>query len=125
TGSCGGSGPPGLSVRGQADGTLSARLTGTTVTQSGVIDKSGVIHGLSADECTALTALPVDGRPHTVDLGGNLGPYRLIASTGGDGTVTVTGLPLAGVRATVYQLGVVIAIVAAAGLLLAALAGTA
>jgi two-component system OmpR family sensor kinase len=88
----------------------------------------GVISGasftpLSAAQEQVLEALPVDGRAYTRDLGGDLGDYRLRAVTQPDGDVSIAGLPLSGVHATVTRLTVVIAAVAAGGLLLAGIAG--
>jgi two-component system OmpR family sensor kinase len=109
--------PPGL-----ADGTLNAYL------DDGTVDKGGVISGaafvpLSAAQQQVLAGLPVDGRPYTRDLGGELGDYRLRATSTPDGDTSVTGLPLSGVHATVTRLTIVIAAVAAGGLLLAGIAG--
>jgi two-component system OmpR family sensor kinase len=122
----GGNGPTGLFLPGQTDGTLAARIAGGAVTSAGVLDTSR-----SSTEGTALTepqaavllALPVDGRSYSRDLGGDLGSYRLRATTGFDGGILVAGLPLSGVRDTVTRLAVVIAAVAAIGLLLAGIAG--
>jgi two-component system OmpR family sensor kinase len=46
--------------------------------------------------------------PTTVDLGGDLGDYRLIASRGRDGLTVVTGQPLSEVTDTVAQLVTVV-----------------
>jgi two-component system, OmpR family, sensor kinase len=117
--------PPSLSQPGQAEGTLNVHLTSGTVDESGVLDAAGRTHPLSAAQDSMLAALPVDGKPRTFDLSGSLGQYRLRADRVPDGDVIITGLPLRGLRATVYRLTAVVAFVAAAGLLLAALAGTA
>ena len=116
--------PPGLDVPGQGEGTLNAQLVGGSCGSSGVLERSGSRQALSAAQCTTLAAVPADGRAHTVDLGGDLGPYRVIAASR-DGGVSITGLPLSGVRDTVYRLALIIAGIAAAGLLLAAAAGAA
>jgi two-component system, OmpR family, sensor kinase len=119
-------GPPGLLAPGQADGTLGARIADGTVTSAGVLDAARSTTSptaLTDAEEAVLLALPMDGRGHTRDLGGTLGRYRLRAATGPDGDTFVAGLPLSGVRDTVTRLSVVIAAVAAAGLLLAGIAG--
>jgi two-component system OmpR family sensor kinase len=116
-------GGAGLVAPGQGAGTLNAQLTKSTM-QAGVLDSSGTPQSLSAAQQAALRQLPVDGRPHTVDLGGDLGSYRLVATTMPGGTVGVTGLSLQDAQATVYRLAGVVAGVSAAGLLAAALAGT-
>jgi two-component system OmpR family sensor kinase len=46
--------------------------------------------------------------PQTVDLGGDLGDYRLVASRGRDGLTVVTGQPLSEVTDTVAQLVTVV-----------------
>jgi two-component system OmpR family sensor kinase len=46
--------------------------------------------------------------PRTVDLGGDLGDYRLMASRGRDGLTVVTGQPLSEVTDTVAQLVTVV-----------------
>jgi two-component system OmpR family sensor kinase len=106
---------------GQAAGTLSARVVAGQA-QAEVLDQSGTAREVPAAQRAVLASLPVDGRPHTRDLGG-LGDYRLLATRAGDGDVLITGLPLRGVHAAVYQLATVVLVVAAAGLLAAAVAG--
>ncbi len=108
--------PPSLSKPGQAEGTLNAHVQNGVVDQSGVLDAAGNTHTLSAAQDAILAALPVGGEPRTVDLAGGLGRYRLRADRAPDGDVIIAGLPLGGLRATVYRLAAVIAVVAAAGL---------
>jgi two-component system OmpR family sensor kinase len=98
--------PPGL-----ADGTLNAHV------RSGTLDAAGVISGstytpLTGAQQQVLRTLPVDGRAYSRDLGGDP-----------DGDVSIAGLPLSGVHETVTRLTVIIAAVAAGGLLLAGIAG--
>ena len=121
-----GGGPPpsSLSKPGQAEGTLNAHVQNGAVA-AGVLDAAGTTHALSATQDALLAALPVDGTPRTLDLSGSLGRYRLRADRAPDGDVIITGLPLGELRATVYRLAAVVAVVAAAGLLLATLAGIA
>jgi len=117
-------GPDSLYGPGQAEGTLVAQLRAGSVIWSGVLDRAGHAQPLSAAQGAALVAVPADGRARTVDLGGDLGTYRVVAqSARGDGLVT--GLPLRSVRSTVYWLAAVVTVVAAVGLALAALAGAA
>jgi two-component system, OmpR family, sensor kinase len=115
--------PPGLAVPGQSAGTLGATIDGGSVVRSGVLRGGGTTSELTDAQRAVVLALPVDGRTHTRDLGGDLGSYRLRARTGPDGLVFVSGLPLAPVRDTVTRLTIVIAAVAGAGLLLAGIAG--
>jgi two-component system OmpR family sensor kinase len=116
----------GLFAPGQTDGTLGARIATGTVTAAGILDTARSTTAptpLTAAQEAVLLTLPADGRARTRDLGGTLGRYRLRAAAGPDGTTSVAGLPLSGVRDTVTRLAIVIAAVAAAGLLLAGIAG--
>jgi two-component system OmpR family sensor kinase len=117
--------PDFLLAPGQAEGTLGARLVGDQVQEAGVLDPRGQADSLPAEQAAALLALPVDGQPHTRDLGGDLGDYRLMATREQDGDVLVTGLPLGGVQDAVYRLAAVSGVVALVGLLVAGLAATA
>nr|WP_202889697.1 HAMP domain-containing sensor histidine kinase [Actinopolymorpha rutila] len=116
-------GPPGfLSGPGAGVGTLGARLVDGTVSGAGIVDSSGHVLELSSATAAALTRLPVDHHPHTLDLAG-LGSYRLVAARASDGDVLVTGLSLEPANHTVMQVAGVVAGVAALGLLAAFLAG--
>jgi two-component system OmpR family sensor kinase len=117
--------PDFLLAPGQGEGTLGARLVNGQVQQAGVLDRQGHADSLPAEQAAALLALPVDGKPHTRDLGGDLSDYRLMATQEQDGDVLVTGLPLGGVHATVFRLAAVAGVVALLGLLIAGLAGAA
>ncbi|MFD9732975.1 sensor histidine kinase [Umezawaea sp. NPDC059074] len=108
---------------GQGPGTLIAFVNGGSVSFAGRIPLGqGSEESLPASASTQLAAVPADGRPHTLTLG-NVGDYRLIATVMSDGSRQITGLPLAGVNATVLQLGFVLGGVALAGLLIAGLVG--
>ncbi len=111
-----------LGAPGTGVGTLGARLTGGTVTDAGTLDSSGDLLELSSAARAALTRLPADEQPHTLDLAG-VGSYRLVAARAPDGDVLVTGLSLEPVNRTVVQVAGVVAGVAALGLLAAFLAG--
>ncbi|MDT7592487.1 MAG: two-component system, OmpR family, sensor kinase, partial [Pseudonocardiales bacterium] len=99
-------GPRFLLAPGQAVGTLGAHLVNGVASEAGVLDSSGVAHGLGRREDGAIGAVPVDGRPHTLDVGW-LGPYRLIALHGANGQIVITGLPLSGVDAVLSRLAVI------------------
>ncbi|MGC1215316.1 MAG: ATP-binding protein [Micromonospora sp.] len=71
-----------------------------------------------AGDVTALTRLPADGAPRTVDLG-SLGDYRGVARHMPDGDVLVFAIPLGGVEETVMWMVVAQAGVVTAGLLIA------
>ena len=116
-------GPEFLLVPGQAEDTLGAVLADGQVQRAAVLDSTGTPQPLTAEQTAALATAPVDGDLHTVDLGGALGEYRLVATEGRDGETLVTGLALSGVRATVAQVAAVIAAVAVLGLVAAAAVG--
>lgn len=83
---------------------------------------------LTDAERAPLLTVAADAAPHTVTLAGDLGQYRVIASsklsysTGGVDTV-ITGLPLAPVQESIWQLVLVETTVGGAALILAGLAG--
>jgi two-component system OmpR family sensor kinase len=109
---------------GSPAGAVSARLVGGRVVDAAVFDPDAepTRRELTVAAAPGLAAVPVDGRPRTRNLGA-LGDYRLLARTLPDGGVLVVGLPLAGVRATVWSMVVAQAVVAGAGLLVAGSAG--
>ena len=71
-----------------------------------------------AGEVTALTRLPTDGQPRTVDLG-DRGDYRAVARQVDDGDILVFAIPLSGVEETIMWMVVAQAGVVTAGLLIA------
>ena len=116
-------GPEFLLAPGQAEDTLGAIVVDGQVERAAVLDASGTPQALTAQQGAAVATVPADGEPHTVDLGGDLDEYRLVATQGRDGETLVTGLALGGVRATVAQVAAVIAAVAVLGLAAAAAVG--
>ncbi|MCU1570685.1 MAG: sensor histidine kinase [Naasia sp.] len=120
-----GDGPGGGFVLGQGEGTVIALVQGGAVVSSGYLDADGRQQTLTDTAQAAILDLAADGRPHTVDLDGSLGEYRMIAVLSTSRTTAlVTGLPLSGVQGTVGQLGTIFGLVALAGLALAAIAAT-
>ncbi|QXG77495.1 HAMP domain-containing histidine kinase [Modestobacter sp. L9-4] len=117
----GGPGPAFLGARGQGEGTLGATITDGAVTSAGVLGARGQEIELSAAQQTVLVGLPPGGGPATLDLGGDLGSYRVVADPAPGGDVLVTGLPLAGTADAVRNLVLVellaglLALLAAAG----------
>ncbi len=117
-------GAPGfLSAPGQSEGTLGALIAAGHVTASGVLGSSGQARTLSAGQRAQLAATSPDEKPHTADLGGNLGAYRLLAQRTPGGDTIITGLPLKPARAAAWQLAFVVTGVTLLGLLVAAGAG--
>ncbi|MFC6354559.1 sensor histidine kinase [Luethyella okanaganae] len=117
-----------LEAPGQAEGTLAAVLVEGRVLSSGYLDTAGTVHALTAGQDAALAAVAADGAAHSLDLGGRMGDYRALvafdtAPSTGDGLRIVIGLPLANVETTVGQVVLTVAIVAAFGIVLAAVLG--
>ena len=112
-----------LQVPGQAEGTLGALVDGGTVVSSRVVERSGELSPLPSDSAARLADVPLDGHPHTVNLGDGFGYYRVVASAIPGGATFVTGLPLSLVDAPVAQLAGVVVAVGLAGLLLAGVVG--
>ncbi|WP_329280963.1 sensor histidine kinase [Streptomyces sp. NBC_00691] len=117
---------------GTKTGTLGAVLTDGEVTVAGYsaeAEDSGVygpperIEPLDDAQRAALAAVPRDGEPHTVDLPGGLGSYRVAYAEGSKGTF-LTGIPLSEVENALSTLILVELSVTGAGLVAASLAGT-
>ncbi|MGW1587453.1 sensor histidine kinase [Streptomyces sp. NPDC002386] len=115
-----------LDTRRQATGTFGARLVDGEVTHKGLIrsgDPSADLNvDLTAGDQGRLARLPVDGRPHTIELSA-LHDYRVIASPGRDGDVLIVGLPLEPVEATVHRLERVAGVVFGLALVITGVAG--
>ncbi|SEJ67613.1 two-component system, OmpR family, sensor kinase [Arthrobacter sp. yr096] len=114
--------PDPLEARGQAAGTLNARIDGSTVRSSGLIDAQGNRVSLSAADEQVLLSLPKGDLP--VDRSLSNGDYRLVAVDPGYGDVIVTGLPLADKQSAEASLVWTMVLVSLGGLVLIGLAGT-
>jgi two-component system OmpR family sensor kinase len=116
-------GEPGfLGARGQGEGTLGARVVDGVCTEAGVLGSRGEVLRLTSAQQAAVVAMSADGAPATVDLGGDLGNYRIVAHRAHDGDVLVNGLPLSSTSAAVRNLLIAELVVGLLGLLAAALA---
>ncbi|QYF73599.1 HAMP domain-containing sensor histidine kinase [Cryobacterium sp. PAMC25264] len=127
----GGSASDVLNGPSQQSGTLALVYDGSTVT-AGYTDQSGTVVGLTNDQVTQLvTELDTAVRngqtsePFTVDLGGDVGEYRVMAETARTGPLFLVGLPVSSVTGTATQLAVIIALVSLAGIVLVAFLATA
>jgi two-component system OmpR family sensor kinase len=106
----------------QAPETVIGIVSGNTV--AGVQkDQSGTPQNLSAAQSVPLTTVPTTGVPVTINLGNGLGNFRAVAIEYANGVRVVTALPLGELQTTLVQLGGIIAVVTAAGLILAAFLG--
>jgi two-component system OmpR family sensor kinase len=117
-----GRGPGFLGARGQGEGTLGATIAAGVCTEAGVLGSHGENRQLSSAQQAVLVHLPVNGEQVTRDLGGDLGGYRLVASTAPNGDVLVSGLPLSGTSDAVRRLVTAELIVGLLALVAAALA---
>ncbi len=103
----------------QAPDTVIGLVSGASV--AGVRkDQAGTPQNLSAAQSRPLATVPSSGMATTIDLGNGLGSYRAVALQYANGVRVVTALPLGELQTTLLQLGLIIAIVTAAGLVLAA-----
>ncbi|PZW00312.1 two-component system, OmpR family, sensor kinase [Micromonospora phaseoli] len=107
--------------RGFPPDTISAQVVDGKVTEAWTL-VGRQEQSVPVDEVAALAEVPVDGRPHTLDLD-DRGSYRLVARQTPTGTVRVLGVPLSEVQETVWWLVAAQAGVTAAGLLVAGSAG--
>ena len=119
---CGPGAPGFLGAPGQGEGTLGATVVDGVCTTAGVIRASGETIGLSSAQQELLVDLPADADPATVDLGGDLGEYRLVARSTPTGGVVVNGLPLSSTADAVRRLVAVELVVGLLALVAAALA---
>ena len=120
-----GPGPGFLTTPGQGQGTLGASIDQYGITHAAVLTSAGAPDGLTDAQRDQLADVPADGSPHTIDFGGTLHSYRVLAQATPRGERLITGLPLGGVRAAVFQLTAVVIAVGILGLLAVALIGAA
>ncbi|WP_448002976.1 ATP-binding protein [Agromyces bauzanensis] len=115
-----------LNVPGQAAGTLAALVPDEGEATAGYITERGRVLPLPSELTGSLAAVPVDGEPHSIDVG-RLGDYRALATVRPewDGVAIVLALPLADVNAQTAQLARTVALVALAGLAVALAIGSA
>jgi two-component system OmpR family sensor kinase len=108
----------------QAPGTVVALISGRVALGVEKDQRTGQQQQLSDAQARALAAASPRGDPTTVDLGGTLGAYRVVAATYSNGDRLVTGLPLGDVQAILARVSVVIGIVTLVGLAVAAFLAT-
>jgi two-component system OmpR family sensor kinase len=110
--------PEFVGVPGQSAGTLGAIIAGGAVRYAGYLDDAGNLRPLTTGQVATLLSVSLGGTPESIDLGGNLGSYRVVAVEAGSGAMIV-GLPLADLEFTLGQLIAVISGIALGVLLLA------
>ncbi|WP_308465988.1 sensor histidine kinase [Rathayibacter soli] len=117
-----------IGAPGQVPGTFVALIVSNDVVATsylGVSRASANIapQTISAQSKTSLIALPVDGSPTSVDLGGTLGDYRIVSVSLTNNSELVLGLPLGEAQSTVARLSWIIGIVTVIALAIAAFVG--
>lgn len=115
--------PVGGFVLGEAAGAIGALVIDGEFVQAGYLTETGDEQSLSDAQIIELVSLPVDGEPYTVDLGADLGRYRVVAEPLNSTTTVIVGLSLGDVDDTVTQLAITIAFVTALALGAAAALG--
>lgn len=121
-----GPGPAFLDAPSQPAGLVAAVIGADTTVDAGYLSTSGSREALSHEATEQLIELRAGGGPITRNLDG-VGRYRLVAvdarhRTGGGNTV-ITGLPLAGVDATMIRVSLIFAVVTAFAVAAATAAG--
>ena len=113
-----------LSGPAQPPGTLALVFDGTTITAKYLDVETGELADLSSEQVELLARQIEQSTPMTIDLGGNLGDYRVVAETSRSGVLYIVGLPMEPVNVTAAQLATIIAVVSLVGLLVAAALAT-
>ena len=115
--------PVGGFVLGEAAGAIGVLVIDGVLVQAGDLTETGDDQSLTEAQSLDLLSISVDGEPYTVDLGGDLGRYRVIAEPLNATTTVIVGLSLDDVDETVTQLAITIAFVTALALGAAAALG--
>lgn len=89
-----------------------------------VVDKNNHVDTLNASQVHTLLTAQLVPVPKTVDLGGDVGKYRLVAVQDSRGNTAITGLPTSGVDATLHKLITFVGVGTGLGLLAVAAGGT-
>lgn len=104
---------------GQSPGTVTAVFEDGAFVVGGWVDADGTRHDLSTAQQDGLAAASAGAAPVTVDLGGDLGSYRIAARQAKAGVVAVTGLPREPVTAATGRLIWVVLLVGVLSIVLA------
>jgi two-component system OmpR family sensor kinase len=103
----------------QASGTLALVFDGTTISY-GYLDETGAVQGLTDRQVQLLAEHARTSKPVTIDLGGDVGRYRVLGETTNSGIAYLVGLPLDTVDRTAASLAATIALVSLAGMVIVA-----
>ena len=107
---------------GRRVGTLVLTANGGTVLRAEYTDDDGTILQLTVKQAATLLALDVADDPVSVDLGGDLGAFR-VAGRSQSGATLISGLSLDDVNTTTRNLALIFGAVLLAALVVAAFAG--
>ncbi|WP_353988560.1 sensor histidine kinase [Ruicaihuangia caeni] len=117
-----GNAAPGLG-NAQSSGTIGLVVLDGVVVRAQYFDERAEVHTLTRSQLSALLGVEADGIPRTVELGGELGNYRVTQVELAPGLGLVVGLPQQQVDDAVRNLTLAIAAITAAALIVTALAG--
>ncbi|MDO5698768.1 MAG: HAMP domain-containing sensor histidine kinase [Dermatophilus congolensis] len=98
-------------------------VSGSTAVTNTVFTHDGDATALNAQQVQALLDTGLTANPTTIDLGGKLGSYRLVA-TRTQGVTLISGLPTAEMEHTVREVRLLTASLTGAGLIVIAVATT-
>jgi two-component system, OmpR family, sensor kinase len=104
------------------DGAVATDLLGRPVNT--VVNDNNENDALDARQIRALLAAQLGPQPKTVNLGDDVGTYRLVATTPAPGETAITGLPVSPIDATVGSLITVVVAGALFGLVAVGVGGT-
>jgi len=110
-----------LSGPAQPPGTLALVYDGTTPTARYIDEESGELANLSSAQVTLLASRIDQLTPWNIDLGGELGDYRVVSDETRGGVLYLIGLPMEPVNSTVAELATIIAVVSLVGVAVTAL----
>jgi two-component system OmpR family sensor kinase len=117
-----GPGPVFLGRPGVPPDEIGAVVYAGTISAAGSLEADGNRTPLTGSAQRQLAAVPVTGRPRTMDIDG-AGSYRVVADIGRQGQTVVTGLSLAPIDATLIRVLAVLLSVTAVVLLIAVTVG--
>ncbi|HEU4361813.1 MAG TPA: HAMP domain-containing sensor histidine kinase [Mycobacterium sp.] len=119
-----GPGPDFLDAPGQPAGMVAGVLAGGAAINAGHLTTSGAREALSDTAARQLVATGTAARPVTADLD-DIGRYRVVATPARrSGGTVITGLPLAGVDATIIRVLITFGVLTVLAVAAAAAAGT-
>lgn len=114
--------PPGIG-NAQSAGTLGLIARDGQIIAPRYLDETATVRTLSADQQRELVNVNSE-RPINIQLGGELGEYRVETATTASGFELIVGLPMRDLNATTTQLLLIIAAVTALGIAAAAIVAT-